>query len=172
MKNQYIKKIIFSLTFLLLLCSNLFAQEFHKKFADWGFFTADFGNKKICYIISLPVKKDGNYNKRGEPYFLVINSADNIDEVMISSGYIYKEGSEVELSFGLKKINGFSYKNLAWAYNKSEDINIIKEMRRNLNFSVLGVNKNNRYSQDTYSLIGFNHAFQRMKESCQGDNFK
>ena len=53
---------------------------------------------------------EGNYIKRGEPYFLVINSTDNIDEITISSGYIYKEDSEIEISFGLKKINAFTYK--------------------------------------------------------------
>jgi len=163
------KTIILSLIFLLSLYSNLFAQEFRGKFADWGFFTIDSGRQKICYIISLPIKKDGNYNKRGEPYFLVINSAGNIDEITISSGYIYKEGSEIELSFGLKKINAFTYKNLAWAYNKTNDIDIIKEMRENLDVVISGVSKNNQYSQDTYSLIGFNKAFNAMKESCRDE---
>ncbi len=160
------KKIILSLLFLLLLNNNLLAQEMQGKFADWGVFTADFGRKKICYMMSLPIKKDGNYYRRGEPYFLVTNSVDNIDEINISSGYIYKEGSEIELSFGLKKFNGFTYKNLAWANSKTDDIDIIKEMRRNLDVVVLGINKKNQYSSDTYSLIGFNQAYGKMKEVC------
>lgn len=163
------KAIIFSLIFFLSFYSNLFAQEFYGKFADWGFFTTDFGGKKICYILSLPIKKDGNYEKRGEPYFLVINSKDNIDETTISSGYIYKEGSEIELSFGFRKINAFTYKNLAWSYSKADDIEIIKEMRKNLDVVVSGISKNNKYSQDTYSLIGFNQAFKKMKESCKDE---
>jgi hypothetical protein len=161
-----LKKTIFSLIFLLLASSNLLAQELQGKFADWSVFTTDFGNKKICYMMSLPVKKDGNYNRRGEPYFLVTNSVDNIDEITVASGYVYKEGSEVELSFGLKKFNGFTYKSLAWANSKTDDIDIIKEMRRNLDVVVLGINKRNQYSSDTYSLIGFNHAYGKMKEAC------
>ena len=105
------KKIIFCQLFLLLISTNIFAQELQEKFADWSVFTADFGRKKVCYIISLPIKKDGNYYRRGEPYFMIINSVDNIDEIVISSGYVYKEASEVELSFGLKKFNTFTILN-------------------------------------------------------------
>lgn len=123
-------------------------------------------HKKVCYMISLPIKKDGNYYRRGEPYFLITNSVDNIDEITIASGYTYKEASEVELSFGLKKFNAFTYKSLAWANSKTDDIDIIKEMRRNLDVVVLGINKKNQYSSDTYSLIGFNQAYGKMKEVC------
>ena len=161
------KKIILNLLFLCLFSINALGQEFQGKFANWVVFATDFGKKKICYMVSLPIKKVGNYYKRGEPYFIITNSVDNIDEVTISAGYLYKKGSEVELSFGLKKFSIFTYKNLAWAYNKTDDIDIIKEMRRNLDIVVLGVNKNNRYSQDSYSLVGFNQAFTKMKKECK-----
>lgn len=143
------------------------AQEFQGKFADWSVFLTNFGKKKICYMVSLPVKEGGNYNKRGIPYFLITNSDDNIDEITISSGYEYKNGSEVELSFGLKKFNIFTYNNRAWANTKTDDIEIIKEMRRSFDVVVLGVNKNNLYSEDTYSMIGFNQAYGKMKEVCE-----
>lgn len=118
-------------------------------------------------MVSMPVKKDGNYNQRGIPYFIITNSDDNIDEINISSGYDYKIGSEVELSFGLKKFNIFTYNNHAWANTKIDDIEIIKEMRKNLDVVVLGVNQANLYSEDTYSLIGFNKAYGKMKEVCE-----
>lgn len=161
-----LKKAIISLLFLLLLSGNLLAQELQGKFADWSVFTSDLNNKKLCYMVSLPIKKDGNYYRRGDPYFLINNSSDNIDEITISSGYVYKEASEVELSFGLKKFNAFTYESLAWANSKSDDIDIIKEMRRNLDVVVLGINKKSQYSKDTYSLIGFNQAYGKMKEVC------
>jgi hypothetical protein len=160
------KKTILSLLFLLFASNNLLAQELQGKFADWSVFTAEIGKRKICYMMSLPIKKDGNYYRRGEPYFLITNSVDNIDEITIASGYVYKEGSEVELSFGLKKFNAFTYKSLAWANSKTDDIDITKEMRRNLDVVVLGINKKNQYSSDTYSLIGFNQAYGKMKEAC------
>jgi hypothetical protein len=157
-------------TLLLTFSHDISAQELQAKFADWGVFTASIGKKKICYMLSLPIKKDGNYNKRGEPYFLVTNSVDNIDEITISSGYNYKQNSEVEISFGLKKFNAFTYKSLSWANSKTDDIEVIKEMRRNLDLVVLGVNKTNQYSQDTYSLIGFNQAYGKMKDICNDES--
>ncbi|MCE3255163.1 MAG: uncharacterized protein K0R25_657 [Rickettsiaceae bacterium] len=162
-----LKKTISTLLFLLAFQASVLAEEFQGKFADWNVFAVDFGSKKICYMMSLPVKKDGNYYRRGEPYFLIVNSNDNIDEITISSGYNYKNNSEVELSFGSKKFNALTYKTLSWANNKTDDIEIIKEMRRSLDVLVLGVNKNNQYSIDTYSLIGFNQAFGKMKEACR-----
>jgi hypothetical protein len=165
------KKFIITFLFSVLFYFNAFAQEFQGKFADWSVFVTNYGKKKICYMVSLPVKEDGNYNKRGIPYFLITNSEDNIDEITISSGYNYKDGSEVELSFGLKKFNAFTYNNRAWSNTKIDDIDIIKEMRKNLDIVVLGVNKNNRYSQDTYSLIGFNHAYSAMKGACEEGNY-
>ncbi|MFT6106612.1 MAG: hypothetical protein ACJA0S_000670 [Rickettsiales bacterium] len=160
------KKLILTF-FFLMQSNNSFTQELKGKFADWSIFVYDNGNKKICYMTSLPIKKNGNYYQRGEPYFLVTNSNDNIDEITISSGYNYKEFSEVELSFGLKKFNIFTYKNLSWSNSKTDDIDIIKEMKRNLDIVVKGLNKKNEYSSDTYSLIGFNQAFRKMKEACQ-----
>lgn len=165
LKFSMIKKAF--VAFLILFSSDLWAQEFQGRFADWSVFRTDFGSKKICYMVSLPVNKAGNYFRRGEPYFLVINSVDNIDEITISSGYVYKEGSEAELSFGLKKFNIMTFGNLAWANNKTDDIEIIKEMRRNLDVVVLGSNKKDQYSSDTYSLVGFRQAFGKMKDVCK-----
>jgi hypothetical protein len=160
------KKIILSL-FLLIQSNALYAQELKGKFIDWSIFVDDYGGKKICYMLSLPIKKDGDYYRRGEPYFLISNSNDNIEEITISSGYIYKEASEVELSFGKKKFSNITYKNLSWTNSKTDDIDIIKEMKRNLDVVVKGVNQKNEYSSDTYSLIGFEYAFRKMKELCQ-----
>ncbi|MFT6077568.1 MAG: hypothetical protein ACJA02_000630 [Myxococcota bacterium] len=160
------KKLIIT-SFFLIQSNALLAQELKGKFVDWSIFVDNFGGKKICYMSSIPIKKDGDYYRRGEPYFLVTNSNNNIDEITISSGYVYKEASEVELSFGLKKFSSFTYKNLSWANSKTDDIDIIKEMRINLDVVVRGVNQKNEYSSDTYSLIGFKQAFRKMKELCQ-----
>lgn len=149
--------------------NSLSAQDF-TRFADWGVFSVQYGKKKICYIMSLPIKRKGNYHKRGEPYFLVTDSGKNVDEITISSGYEYKNSSEVNLSFGLKKFSIFTHKNLSWANSKSDDIDIVKEMKRNLDVIVIGTAKGDRFSQDTYSLIGFSRAYENMKEICKSQN--
>ena len=141
-------------------------QEFQGKFANWSVFTTDFGKKKICYMLATPTKERGNYFQRDRAYFLVVNSTSNIDEVNISSGFEYKKGSEVELSFGHSKYSLFTYENLAWAHNKVDDIEILKLLRNNLDVIVIAKNKQNRFAHDTYSLVGFNKAYQFMKNMC------
>lgn len=161
-----LKKIILKTFLLLILCESVAAQEIQGTFADWSVFTAKSGKQKICYAMSMPIKSAGNYYDRGQPYFLVVRSSDNVEEITVSSGYNYKESSEVYLSFGLKKFNIFTYKNLAWANDKNDDIDIVKAMRENLGVVVLGTNSQKKNSQDTYSLIGLGKALIKMKDIC------
>lgn len=161
-----IKLIALFLFFILLPIKFSCAQKFYNSFVDWSIFSVDRGDKKICYIVSLPIKKDGNYDKRGEPYFVVTLNQEGEDEISTSSGYEYKKNSDVEISFGLKKFNIFTYGDLAWTYDRDEDLDIIKEMRINSDFSVSGININGSYSQDSYSLLGFVEAYNKMREIC------
>jgi hypothetical protein len=150
----------------LFLCQSAFSQELHGTYVEWSVFSTVQGKEKICYMASLPVKREGNYNKRGEPYFLIINNEDGFDEISVSSGYVYKKNSEVEISFGLKRFSIFTYNNLAWANDRRDDIEIVKAMRLSRDFIVSGNSLDNSYSQDTYSLIGFMEAYRKMKETC------
>ena len=117
-------------------------------------------------MLSLPIESSGDYQKRVQSYFLVVNAVDNIDEVTISSGFFYRPGSEVQVSFGDAKFNLFTHKNLAWSYNKNDDLEILKQMRQDLDVVVTAFDKNNKYAIDKYSLIGFKEAYKKMKESC------
>jgi hypothetical protein len=168
MFNKFTK--LFILIMLNCWSWNLSAQELEAEFVDWSVFTTRQGNKKICYIASLPVKKDGNYNKRGEPYFMVTNNNEGLDEISVSSGYVYKKNSEVEISFGIRKFSIFTHGHLAWANEGSDDIEIVKAMRLSRDFVISGTSNENTFSQDTYSLIGFLEAYKKMKDLCLKDS--
>lgn len=151
---------------MLFFCCDLMAQELQAKFQDWNVFKAQRGDQSVCYIASTPIKSDGNYDRRGEPYFLVTNIINEGDEISVSSGFIYKKKSDIEVSFGSKKYYLFPYMSVAWADDKNDDIEIIKEMQRVEEFVVTGVNREGRSANDTYSLIGFPQAYAKMKEVC------
>lgn len=151
---------------LLFFCQPALAQELKAKFQDWNVFRAERGDQVVCYIASTPIKREGTYDKRGEPYFLVTNIANDADEVSASSGFLYKKKSDVEVSFGSKKYYLFPYMSVAWANDKNDDIDIIKEMQRAEEFVVSAVNRDSKISSDTYSLIGFAQGYAKMKESC------
>ena len=161
------KKIILTLIFSIFTINSLFAQSLEATFKDWSVFTVIQGSKKICYIASIPIKQEGNYNKRGEPYILVTNINNNADEISVSSGYNYKKASEVDLQFGINKIKFFTHENIAWAKSKEEDLSVIRAMKVGADVIVKGTSTLNTNSIDTYSLIGFTAAYNKMKEICK-----
>lgn len=156
----------FSIIFLFF-SGDIFAQELQTKFQDWSFFKTTRGNQTVCYIASLPIRSDGNYDKRGEPFFLVTNIKNDADEVSLTSGFVYSEKSNIEIAFSSKKFYLFPYKAMAWANNKAEDIDIIKELQKHDDFVVTGIANDGKISTDIYSLVGFVKAYEKMRRVCK-----
>jgi hypothetical protein len=147
--------------------SNGYSQELQARFQDWSVFKTERGDKVVCYIASTPIKSEGNFDKRGEPFFLVTNIENDSDEISASSGFIYNKNSNVELAFGIKKYYLFPYKTVSWANDKNDDADIIKEMQNNAEMIVNGVARDGKIAVDTYSLIGFVNSYKKLKELCQ-----
>ncbi len=166
---SFLKNKIFFGTFLFftLFSYKSLAQELQGKFQDWNVFKTDRGDKIICYTVSTPIRRDGNYDKRGEPFFLVTNIENDADEISTSAGFIFREKSNVEVSFGSKKFYLFPYKAIAWSNNKNEDIDIIKEMQKSADMVLSSVDKNGKIAIDTYSLIGFSQSYEMLKKACK-----
>lgn len=143
------------------------AQELQGKFQDWNVFKTERGDRMVCYLASTPIKRDGTYDKRGESFFLVTNIENDADEVSSSSGFIYNTNSNIEVSFGSKKFYLFPYKAIAWANDKNDDIDVIKEMQKHDDMIVTGVAYDGKISADTYSLVGFVQAYNKMKLVCK-----
>lgn len=162
MKFLLILVSLISLTF-----SQAYSQELQARFQDWSVFKTERGDKVVCYIASTPIKSEGNFDKRGEPFFLVTNIDNDADEISTSSGFIYNKTSNVELTFGIKKYYLFPYKTVAWANDKNDDADIIKEMQGNAEMIVTGIARDGKIAVDAYSLIGFIHSYKKLKEVCQ-----
>jgi hypothetical protein len=163
MKFQFFK---FLLIFILAPCCNCFAQELIGDFYDWKLYKGKRLNDEICYLTATPMKKEGSYDKRGQPYFLVSEIKNDANEISISSGFLYKKNSNVEISFGSKKYYLFPHEATAFANKKSDDIDILKEMQKNADLVVSGVTREGKLAIDSYSLIGFSKAYKKMQEVC------
>jgi hypothetical protein len=159
-------KLLIFLIIFLNINSFAFSQELQARFQDWSVFKTERGDKTICYIASIPIKNEGNYDKRGEPFFLVTNIDNDADEISVSSGFVYNKNSNVELAFGVKKYYLFPYKTIAWANDKNDDADIIKEMQNNADLIISGITRDGKIAVDTYSLVGFSHAYKKIKELC------
>lgn len=159
-------KFLFIILNFCFFIANSYSQELQERFQDWSVFKTERGDKVICYLASTPLKSEGNFDKRGEPFFLVTNVENDADEISVSSGFIYNKTSNVELTFGVKKYYLFPYKTIAWANDKNDDADIIKEMQNNADMIVSGVARDGKMSIDTYSLIGFANGYKKIKEIC------
>lgn len=136
-------------------------------FKDWSIYKVEKDGKKYCYALSLPIEENGRKFKRAEPYFVVSDLVDNADEITAVSGFYYKENSDIELSFGLKKFYLFTHHARGWTYSANDDLDIIKEMQRNAEFTVTAFSQHNKIVSDRYSLIGFKQAYFKLKEICR-----
>ena len=161
------KFLLILVSLISLAFSQAYSQELQARFQDWSVFKTERGDKIVCYIASTPIKSEGNFDKRGEPFFLVTNIDNDADEISTSSGFIYNKTSNVELTFGIKKYYLFPYKTVAWANDKNDDADIIKEMQGNAEMIVTGIARDGKIAVDTYSLIGFVHSYKKLKEICQ-----
>lgn len=164
MKCQFIKIVIM---FICLSFTDCFAQELIGDFYDWKLYKGKRLDEEICYLSAIPMKTEGSYDKRGQPYFLVNEIKDDANEISVSSGFLYKKNSNVEISFGSKKYYLFPHEATAFANKKSDDIDILKEMQKNANLVVSGVTREGSLAIDSYSLIGFVKAYKKMQEVCR-----
>jgi hypothetical protein len=166
-QSQVVKSSIFIFLFLLVFGVSVHSEEVQESFFDWNLFKNDRGDQMVCYLASTPIKSSSSYKNRGEPFFLVTNIENDADEISVASGFIFKNGNEVELSFGSKKFYLFPYKILAWASDKKLDIEIIKEMQKSSDMVVTSVAENGKIAIDTYSLIGFRQSYQKLQKICR-----
>ncbi|WP_338363941.1 invasion associated locus B family protein [Candidatus Xenohaliotis californiensis] len=133
----------------------------------WSLYRAKQGDSSVCYIGSFPIKQEGTYKKRDDPYIIVINNDEGDDELSISAGYPYLEKSNVMLSVdGKNNYTLFTRGEFAWANDQETDNIIIDKMKKGLTMRVSAISHKNTKSYDTYSLLGFTKMYNRMKKLC------
>lgn len=142
--------------------ANLIEQ--HK---DWAIYKVVKNNEKYCYALSRPISSESSLLKRAKPYFIVSDLINDADEIMAVSGFHFKENSDIEISFGARKYYLFAYQARGWAYSKNDDLDIIKSMQENAEFTISSYSKDNRITRDRYSLIGFKEAYFQLKKICK-----
>ncbi len=163
------RKISYIFLSLLLAVPVAYAQQLKESSRAWNVFTIDQDGRKVCYITSAATNKTGNYKRRGEPYVLVTYRGDGVSEVSISSGYPYKAKSTVNLAIEDKKYELFTTDEtpkIAWANDADEDKSIVESMKQGNSLIAKGTSKLGTYSKDTYSLMGFSKAHEKMTELC------
>lgn len=149
-----------------------FTQSAHGVFGKWNVYSLNKNGEKICYLASFPTKKTGNYKSRGKPYALVTYRKNKKPEVSFSSGYPYKDNSNVRVSIDQKNIYQFfttsETPKVSWAKDSPTDIKVIENMKSGHNLKAKGTSQLGTFSEDVFSLSGFTKAYKKAKSMCNG----
>lgn len=162
MRSFFVFLIFFSVGALASV-SNVQLEE---KYKDWLVYTALEDGEKVCYIVSYPKKKSERYTANRKPYVMVSYVDKKADEVSVTSGFQYDKEPVVlnidkKVKYKLPIIQG----SLAWVEHTETDQDLILKMKQGLSMVVNGKIKAAAVD-DTYSLLGFQKAYQKMHDLC------
>ncbi len=151
---------------LLMSCGVANAQTLHFTAKHWRAYTYGDADGKQCYAASGPVKQTGNDKGRADPLFLVTRIATQRDEVSVSSGYPYREGSDIVVVVDRTAYHLFAKADRAWTKDAATDKAMVARMKHGKTVTVKGVGAKGFHTQDSYSLAGFNAAYQKLGALC------
>lgn len=138
-------------------------------YSAWSAFTYQEDGGLVCYIVSEPVKDEGDYNSRGKIYTLVTHrpSKKTVGVVSVVAGYQYADGSETGLAIGSSSYKLFTVDDHAWAATAADDKAIVDAMKKGANMVVKGKSSRGTPTTDTYSLNGFTRAYEEISKACK-----
>ena len=162
----------FIIIFFLFLVQESFSDDsFYEigNYGDWNAFYWDMKEGKVCAIVSLPLKEEGNYTKRGKVYSQVSKNAEQTGEGVVSfqAGYTFKNKSDIKVNIDKKnKLILQPVGRVGWTLTTEEDVKLIKFMKLGNEMIVEGVSSRGTNTKDTYSLKGFSAAYKAMSKVC------
>ncbi|MBM3560288.1 MAG: hypothetical protein FJX53_10525 [Alphaproteobacteria bacterium] len=137
-------------------------------FHSWAAFSAGERAKRICFVHGAPAKSEGRYSTRGASYVQVTHRpAEKIrNEVSVTAGYVYRQGSSVEIEIDGTKFALFTTGDSAWARDAKTDEALVKAMGAGRTMIVRGTSSRGTETTDSYSLAGFTAARNAAAKAC------
>ena len=166
--NYFFLTKIFTLIILLSKFSLLETKEL-EKFNDWSAYAEGEGKNLACMVVSKPKTSEGNYKRRGEIFAVITHlpGQNKWNEFSIIAGYNYKADSNPEITIGDSKFQLFTSGSRAWSFSPPDDEKIIKFLKSSMKMKVIGTSTRGTITKDTYSLLGFSKAYQKINEACK-----
>ena len=161
---------VFIIIFLFFPGQKLFSKEL-EKFNDWTAFAEGEGKNLACMAVSKPKKAEGDYTKRGDVFAIVTHlpGQKKWNEFSVVAGYNYKTNSNPDIFIDQKKFQLFTSGSRAWSFSPSDDEKIIKFLKKSIKMKVVGTSSRGTITSDTFSLMGFSKAYQKINEACKKD---
>lgn len=124
-------------------------------------------DRDICYMISFPLRSEGEYTSRGPVYLTVsIRPKDNvIGEISLASGYPY--GTQpVTFSVGSKNFELTPKGEWAWTKSAEDDKALLDTMISGSSLVVKGYSARGTLTTDTFSLSGVTASWKKVQAAC------
>ena len=171
LQSLFLNKFIISFIFLFFF--NLESKEL-AKFNDWSAFAEGEGKNLACMAVSKPKKAEGDYSRRGDVFAIVTHlpGQNKWNEFSIVAGYNYQPNSNPDVTIGDMKFQLFTSGSRAWSFSPSEDEKIVKFLKNSMKMKVVGTSSRGTITNDTYSLVGFSKAYQKINEACKKKKIK
>ena len=135
-----------------------------QQFNAWGAYSYTSNGSKVCYILSLPTRKEPTNVNHGDIFFLVSQRpGQNVSyEPQAMMGYKLKDGSKVQVSIDNRNFVFFSNDDSAWAENAAEESAIVAAMRAGSTMTVKAVSQRGTNTTYTFSLSGVTAALEEI----------
>ena len=167
------KKALFISTIIACFALEANAEkQVEKTFGNWYVLSDTKKDSKTCYMVSLPIKKQDNLEKRKDAHLIITKFDDRVQaEVSSTSGFKYQIGSSAEIKIDEKK----QYKlaniiaDTAWTKSETDDRTLIAAMKAGNSFEIKSTNEKGGYALDIYSLKGFTKAYAEIISLCKKD---
>jgi invasion protein IalB len=154
--------------FSLLYIQNAQSQQLEKSYNTWSVYTGYTDNLKLCYMVSPPTKKKGNYKGTREPCIMVTNINGKNTEVSTTSGYRYNASNPPRIVIdGEEHKLGIVQNQTAWFKTDKYDAMTISKMKKGKTMTLKATSKKGVSTVDTYSLKGFTSAYNKITELCK-----
>ena len=137
-------------------------------FRDWTAMQYGSGNAAECMAFTQPVKSEGAYSKRGDPFLFVtrrIASAER-GRVTLETGYPYKAGSTASVIVDDLKLELETQGSTAWLDPADDAARLLDAMRAGKELVVKGTSSHGTDTVDRYSLYGFTAAYRAIAKAC------
>ncbi|WP_028033736.1 invasion associated locus B family protein [Chelativorans sp. J32] len=134
---------------------------------DWGTYSYQSDNGKVCYVMSVPKQKEPATLDHGDIFFFVSQKpGQNVAfEPQFIAGYDLREGSKVTVTVGNRSFTMFTQGKSAWMENAAEEPQLIAAMRAGSDMRVTATSRRGNNTNYTFSLLGLSAALQSI-QSC------
>lgn len=158
-------------TMVFLSCSLLSASVFAAEvgqFRDWTAHAVDSAQGKVCYIVSIPTRKQPSNVNRDDVFFYVTTWSGQTDiaEPMVVTGYPYQPDSTTTVSVGSNTTSMFTKGDSAWVADRPSERKLIAAMRAGSAMIVKGTSRRGTVTTDTYSLSGVTAGLAAIAKAC------